>query len=96
VPQPAQREPHRHYQFIGRASAKKIAIAPRVATRCCRVRRSRGPVISGYPIPNRRPAVGGTHAGAATSCCECQNRWRSRTGLHNSFATGRWCGPGQP
>jgi putative ABC transport system substrate-binding protein len=27
--------------------------------------------------------------------CECRNRWRSRNGLRQIFATARWCGPRQ-
>ena len=35
-------------------------------------RPSHGPVLPGYPIPNRGPAGGGAHAGPATRYCECQ------------------------
>ncbi len=32
------------------------------------------PALSDHPIHHRRPTGGGTHAGPATRCCECQNR----------------------
>jgi putative ABC transport system substrate-binding protein len=69
-PQPARREPHRHHRFNRRASAETIAIAPPVDTYCCRVRRSGGPGISGYPIHDRLSAGGGAYAGPAAPCCE--------------------------
>ena len=58
----------------GETGAETIAIAPRVDTQCCPVRRSRGPGLSEYPIRHRRPAGGGAHAGPATRYCECQHR----------------------
>jgi hypothetical protein len=64
---PARTSPARHYS--DRAGTETIAIVPRVDTQCCRVSRSRGPVVHYH-----RPAGGGTHAGPATRCCECQNR----------------------
>jgi hypothetical protein len=69
---PARRERHRQRHFSGRACAETTAIAPRVATQCCPVRRSCGPGRSGDP--HRRPAGGGAHAGPATPCCVCRNR----------------------
>jgi ABC-type uncharacterized transport system substrate-binding protein len=61
-------------EFRGRAGAETTAIAPQVDAQCYRVRRSRGPGLSGYPIHHSGPAGGGAHAGAATHCCVCQNR----------------------
>jgi hypothetical protein len=43
--------------------AETIAIAPRVDTQCYRVRRSRRPGVSGYPIHDKRPEGGGATLG---------------------------------
>jgi transposase len=51
--------------------------------------------VSAYPIHHHSPADGGAHAGSATRCCKCLNRYRFRTGLRNFFATACWCRSGQ-
>jgi hypothetical protein len=67
-PQPARREPYRQRLFRGRANAETIAIAPRVATRCCPVWRSRGPgKFPAYPIRH--------------SACRLRSRLRYRSQL---------------
>ena len=53
---------------------KRLQLLRELIPNAARVRRSRGPGLSGYPIHHRRPAGGGAHAGPATRCCECQNR----------------------
>jgi putative ABC transport system substrate-binding protein len=58
---------------------------------CCRVRHSRGPELSGYPIQHRGPAGGSAHARATAKCFICRSPNRSRNGFRNFFATAGWC-----